>query len=54
MNEALLISLHDAIQNEEFSLFQIFIDDDNLMKIYKEKEKHMVFLKRIQIIHILI
>lgn len=39
MNEALLISLHDAIQNEEFSLFQIFIDDDNLMKIYKEKRE---------------
>lgn len=39
MNEALLISLHDAIQNEEFSLFQIFIDDENLMKIYKEKRE---------------
>ena len=39
MNEAVLISLHDAIQNEEFSLFQIFIDDPNLMEIYKEKRE---------------
>ena len=37
MNEALLLSLHDAIQNEEFSLFQIFTDDPSLMEIYKEK-----------------
>lgn len=39
MNEALLVSLHDAIQNEEFSLYQIFINDNALMEIYKEKRK---------------
>lgn len=39
MNEALLLSLHDAIQNEEFSIFQIFTDDQSLMQIYKEKRE---------------
>jgi len=39
MNEALLVSLHDAVQNEEFSLYQIFINDKELMEIYKEKRK---------------
>lgn len=39
MNEAVLVSLHDAIQNEEFSLYQIFINDNDLMEIYKEKRK---------------
>ncbi len=37
MNEAILVSLHDALQNEEFSLYQLFIQDNDLMDIYMKK-----------------